>query len=381
MSGEGRGPTLARRIRDEGGARGVTFRRFMELCLYDPAEGFYAGPVAGIGREGHFLTSVSVSRLFGHILAQQIHEVWARMGRPEPFAVIEQGAHDGRLAADVLGWCREFAPGLYAAARCMIVEPLGHWRERQRATLEAGGAGEKLAHAVSLDELAATPGEGVFFCNELLDALPVARVRFSRGAWREMRVVWRGDRFHWAEGEEVSGELAGMVARIALPEIEGYATEIHDGLRPWLRSAAAALSSGVILAFDYGLAAEAYYDAARTDGTIRAYRRHRMVADVLEAPGQQDITAHVNWTELTSSAPAAGLECLGVVDQHHFAVGVLENDLRRLEGSRDAAALAAAFRAIAHPEGMGRLFGVAGFAKSLGGQGPLSGFRHARFLV
>lgn len=377
---EGR-PGLVARMRAEGGDEGLTFRRFMEACLYDPEEGFYSGPTAALGRDGHYLTSVALSRLFGHVLAQQILEVWERMGRPEPFVLMEQGAHEGRLATDVLVWCREFAPAFFSAARFVMVEPFAHWRERQCATLASEGLVGKLEHAASLDELAAEPRPGVAFSNELLDAFPVPRVRFVGGAWREMRAAWRGGRFEWAEGAMVTQGLADAVARMAPPAIEGYATEIHVGLRPWLRAASAALSGGVVLAFDYGLSGAEYHDPARRDGTIRAYRRHRMSPDVLAAPGEQDITAHVNWTELAGGATGAGLEFLGIADQHHFVVGVLESDLRRLEGSGATSGLSAAFRAIAHPEGMGRQFGVAGFAKGLRGDGPLQGLRFARFFV
>jgi len=371
---------LVERIRAEGGDDGLTFRRFMEMCLYDPREGFYVGPLAEVGREGHYLTSVAVSRLFGHILAQQILEVWVRLDRPKPFWLIEQGAHSGRLAAGVLVWCREFAPALFGAARCVIIEPFGHWRDRQRATLSAAGLVEKLEHVASLEALAAAPVAGAFFCNELLDAFPVPRIRLVRGAWREMRVIWRGDRFDWAEGPIGAPGLAGMVARLPLPPIDGYSTEVHEGLRPWLGAVSAALAAGVVLAFDYGMPQEQYYDPARPDGTIRAYHRHRMSADVLALPGEQDITAHVNWTELAGGAHGAGTDFLGIADQHHFAVGVLEEDLRRLDGVAGAPDLAAAFRTIAHPEGMGRQFAVAGFSKGMAADEPLAGFRFARFF-
>ena len=381
MSGSGEKRGLIDRIRAEAGETGVPFRRFMEMCLYDSGDGFYAGPGAAVGREGHFLTSVTVSRLFGHMLAQQILEVWLRLGRPEPFALIEQGAHGGRLALDVLGWCRDFAPGLFRASRYRVVEPFAHWRARQSAALGAAGFGERLEHFASLRDLAAAPMAGVVFCNELLDAFPVPRVRFDGGAWREMRAGWRGERFEWVEGPAVSGDLAAMVARLPLPPIAGYSTEIHDGLRRWLREASGALAQGAVFAFDYGFPEGGYYDPARRDGTIRAYRRHRLSNDVLADPGEQDITAHVNWTELVAAAPDAGLESLGIADQHHFAVGLLEGDLRRLEGSGATAGLAAAFRAIAHPEGMGRQFAVAGFRKGLARGDPLGGFRFARFFV
>lgn len=375
---EGAQNAVLARMRAEGGDDGLTFRRFMELALYDPAHGFYSGPSAEIGRAGHFLTSASMSRLFGQILAQQINEIWNLLGRPKTFRLIEAGAHDGRLGTDVLGWCRDFAPELYASATYTIVEPFAYWQTRQRAAFRDKGMEARLGHAASFDELSMAPAPGVVLCNELLDAFPVPIVRFSDGEWREMRVLVGGDACHWRDGPLTTAGLRDMVGRLPLPRIEGYRTEIHDALCAWLNAAAAALSVGATIIVDYGMPEDVYYSSARTEGTIRAYHRHRMSADVLASPGKQDLTAHVNWTELIRASRAAGLDHMGTVDQHRFAVGALEEDLRRLEGKSDLAGFAAAFRAIAHPEGMGGKFEVVGFSKGLGTRCRLSGFRYAR---
>lgn len=368
---------LAEKLHAESGVSGMTFRRFMEHCLYDAEGGFYSGVEAEIGRAGHFLTSVSISRLFGQIVAQQIHEIWLRLGKPAPFRLIEMGAHDGRLAVDVLKWCRDFAPAFYGCARLSIVEPFPHWRGVQAAAFAEEGMEASLEHAGSLRELS-HPEPGVVYCNELLDAFPVPIVRFIGGEWREMRVICEEDACRWSHGPLSTPGLAEKVQGLPLPPIEGYTTEVHDGLAAWLKAASAAISAGAILAFDYGLPEHEYYDPARSHGTIRAYHRHRMTEDVLARPGQQDITAHVNWTELVRASGDAGVELIGVVDQHRFAVGVLEGDLRRMDGMANTARFASAFRAIAHPEGMGSKFGVAGFSKGMRDACGLSGFRYAR---
>lgn len=386
MTGPSGGPALVARLRAKAEEGGLPFRRFMELCLYDPDHGFYAGPSAALGRGGHFYTSVQASHLFGQMLAQQILEVWERLGRPSPFTLIEQGAHDGRLAADILKWLRDFAPGLFAACECVLAEPMAHWRVTQCETFEREGLAGRVRHVPGLDALAAAPRAGVVYCNELLDAFPVPRVRFRGGGWREVAVAWDGGRFIEADAALASPGLAAAVAALPLPQIEGYTTEIHDGLVPWIRQAAATLEQGAVFAFDYGLEQADYYAPSRPEGTIRAYWRQRMHADVLDRPGEQDLTAHVNWTALAAGGQAAGLHFLGLADQHHFAVGLLEGDLRRLEAEWERAGdrvrpLLRALQTLAHPEAMGRAFAVAGFARGIAPQPPLAGFRHARFFV
>lgn len=384
MNATPRNEALMSRLRAGAETGALTFRRFMEMCLYDPEDGFYAGPSAELGRGGHFFTSVQVSHLFGQMLAQQILEIWDRLGRPVPFTLVEQGAHDGRLAADILKWLRDFAPALFDAAECVLVEPFVHWRGRQTGTLAREGLSGKMRHVADLDAMETAAGAGILYCNELLDAFPVPRVRFRGGAWREIAVAWDGSGFVEADGPLLTPGLRESLAALPLPPIEGYATEIHDGLAPWIARAARIFERGAVLVFDYGLAQDVYYAPERCEGTIRAFFHHRVQQDLLARPGGQDLTAHVNWTVLAAAAHSAGFAFLGIADHHRFAVGLLADDLLRLETGQSAPpdpALLRAWQTLAHPEMLGRSFAAAGFAKGLPRDTPPAGFRHARFFL
>src|SRR5258708_36297428 len=125
---------LRERIRREGP---ISFADFMAAALYDPEHGYYGSGRARIGRAGDFFTSVSVGPLFGRLLARQFAEMWEALGRPAPFTVAEQGAHDGTLALDLLGGLREFAPECFAATELALIEPAAVWERRQREKLAA----------------------------------------------------------------------------------------------------------------------------------------------------------------------------------------------------------------------------------------------------
>ena len=174
--------TLTAAIRCDGP---LTFARFMEACLYDVSHGFYAWGGGRIGRGGDFFTAVSVGPVFGGLLAEKWFGMWEGAGKPDVFRVAEQGAHDGRLAADVLAAAGGKSGAFAAALRYEIVEPLEGLRKGQRETLGREGAGR----VVWWPALEAVPaGLDVLFANELIDAFPVNRVTFRGGFWREVGV-------------------------------------------------------------------------------------------------------------------------------------------------------------------------------------------------
>ena len=160
-------PDLIDLIRAEIRRRGpVTFSWFMEQALYHPEHGYYSSGRAALGRKGDYFTSVSVGPLFGGLLCAQFVEIWERLGRIDNFVIVEQGAHDGQLASDVLEMARGHAPEFLSALRYRIVEPFPHLEDRQRQNLKRFG--EKVEWSASLE-----PFVGIHFSNELLDAMPV----------------------------------------------------------------------------------------------------------------------------------------------------------------------------------------------------------------
>lgn len=363
---------LAQEIAQEIARSGpIPFRRFMERALYDPAHGYYASGRAAIGRGGDFFTNVSVGPFFGRLLAEQFAEMWERLERPERFTLVEQGANRGDFAADVLDAAARFHPAFGAALRCVIVEPFAANRRRQAERL-AGFPGRVSWHE-SLEAL--PPFTGVHFSNELPDAFPVHRVVRREGQWREQYVtLGSADAFAWTDGPLSDPRLESRLPR--LPEIEGYRSEINLEAPAWLRTVAARLERGYALVADYGFSRDDYYLPERTDGTLAAYRRHELRGDPLAGPGEQDLTAHVDFTALALAGREAGLALAGFADQHHFlaALGRLVlpdvTDPGRLTPERRKQQRE--FATLMHPGLMGRGFHF--LAMSRNAPGGLSGY-------
>jgi len=320
------GEELAARIRRDGP---LPFEEFMDGCLYHPQYGYYAAADRAIGRRGDFFTSVSVGPVFGELVAAWLWESWEAMGRPARVRLVEQGAHDGELMADVLTALERDHAALHQAAEPVIVEPLATRRERQRARLTGGRSastprtGEarhrsEVRWVESLKKLAeAEPQPTLFFANELLDALPVARWRFDGNRWHRLWVGLEADgRFSWEEnpaseelarGDSASGiRLPGAGISPPPPWPAGYVTETCPGLDGWVAAVTRAVGAGRVLLFDYGREADDYFAPHRTAGTLRAYRHHRCCDDPLTAPGTIDLTADVNFTHLAEATQSMG---------------------------------------------------------------------------
>ncbi len=348
----------------------MTFRRFMGLALYHPELGYYASGRARIGRGGDFFTNVSVGSLFGRLLARQIGEMWRILGAPADFTVLEQGAHAGDLAADVLGGLREIFPRCHEIVRYRIVEPFAKLGARQRERL-GDGAG-KVEWSRTLGEVRI--GAGVHLSNELPDAFPVHLVKWMGGGWREQMVALSEGRFVFADGLPPSGELADACARIPGPLPEGYTTEVNLSAAAWIREVAATMERGFVLAVDYGFPRHEYYAPSRITGTLSAYANHRREANPLARPGEIDLTAHVEFDSLIEAAAAAALRLEGFTDQYHFMVAL------GLDHFADGANAPErrAFQTLMHPQFMGTSFMVAAFSKGIAPAAPLTGFRFAR---
>lgn len=358
-------------IRSEIAASGaMPFRRFMELALYHPSLGYYASGRARLGRNGDFFTNVSVGPLFGRLLSRQFAEIWRCMGSPAEFSILEQGAHEGELAGDVLGGLRDFSPECFAASTYRIVEPFPVLAERQKQRL--GAFCGKVNWVTLIEELGGA--SGVYFCNELPDAFPVHPIVWTGTEWRERYVVEQDGLFVFQDGALSSGDLAEACAGIPLPLPDGYVTEVNLAARRWIAEVGTSLRSGFLLVVDYGWTREEFYAPGRSSGTLSAYANHRREPDPLARPGELDLTAHVEFSSLVEAGAAAGLRLVGLTDQHHFMVGLGAEYFA--DGAN--AAERRAFQTLMHPEMMGLAFKVAVFAKGIEPLPALAGFRYAR---
>ncbi len=366
-------------IRAEIRTRGpMRFDRFMELALYCPGLGYYArteGP-GPIGRSGDFYTSVSAGPLFGRMLARQFFQMWQRLGEPEEFWMVEQGAHDGQLACDILEWCRAEAPRFFAGVRYAIVQAAGPARARQECAPEADLL-SRITWFEDLKALEAAKPVGVFFSNELVDAFPVRSVTYHAGAWLEQHVGIKEGELEWIDLAMADEELARAIAGQELPEIEGYTTEFNLRARTWIGDVAEAMERGYVVTIDYGYPASLYYARHRTSGTLTSFVKHHAVSDVLAEPGLRDITAHVDFTALARCGEEAGLRTLGFVDQQHFFVGIAHDEMRGADGMQVGILQnLPAWNTLTHPHHLGVTFFALVQAKDAPGE--LDGLRFAR---
>jgi SAM-dependent MidA family methyltransferase len=362
---------VAKQITQEIAARGlISFARFMELALYCPVYGYYEREQDTAGRAGDYYTSVSVGSLFGELLALQfaewlqevlgLHARGQRSGAQGRGGIVEAGAHDGGLARDVLRFLRERRPELFAPLEYWIVEP----SERRRAWQERrlGEFGRKVRWVRRLSELAGGV-RGVLFSNELLDAMPVHRFGWDARArqWFEWGVSLEGGRFVWTRmlnspmAPPVSGRWEELLG--ALPD--GFSLDLGPAAPAWWREAANVLEEGRLVTIDYGLTEQEFFAPERSDGTLRAYSRHRQGADVLARPGGQDITAHVNFSAVRAAGEEAGLETETFTTQEEFLTRIAA---RVWEGGAGfgpwTSGRTRQFRTLTHPQFLGRPFRV-----------------------
>jgi len=245
----------------------VSFERFMKVALYQPECGYYRRGRDPFGRAGDYYTAEQIQPVFGILIAQRIRQLREELGQPRDFTVVELGAGRGEMAEAFSGF-----------RYCPVELAGGEWPSRFT---------------------------GVVFSNEFFDALPV-RVAVRRGEeFREMRVGWSGGRFGWVEGAPLGGEPAEYLTRFAAGLEEGAWIEINLAALGWLDQIAARLERGWVFTIDYGYTARELVRFPR--GTLMSYRRHAASEDVLSAPGERDITAHVNFTALQDHGALGGL--------------------------------------------------------------------------
>lgn len=365
---------LAEIIRDAIRRRGpVTFDWFMEQALYHPALGYYSSGRCEIGRRGDYFTNVSVGPLFGRLLAAQFVEMWESLGRPEDFVVVEQGAHHGDFARDVLGAVLERAPEFFSKLRYWIIEPFPILRERQKEALR--DFREKVTLEKSLDDL--EPFCGVHFSNELLDAMPVRLISRINAGWQERCVAESGDEFRFVAVPITEAELRLHLETIPHDLSGPYETEVNLAALKWIETLAQKLTRGYVLAVDYGYSRDEFYAPGRSSGTLQCYAHHRIVPSPLADIGNVDITAHVDWTSLAERAVACGLSVAGFTDQHHFTTGVVTGLMpEQFDASADAATRRT-LQTLLHPELLGTTFQFLALARNAP-DFPLSGFKFAR---
>ncbi|MCX8157678.1 MAG: SAM-dependent methyltransferase [Verrucomicrobiae bacterium] len=341
-------------LRAGGGA--LPFARFMELVLYHPGLGYYERREHTPGRRGDYFTSVSAGPLFGELLAHQLAG-WLREYEPaRPLVVVEAGAHDGRLAADVLGTLHRRHPELAARVMFYLWEPSDTRAAWQQETL-APFAGQ-VRRARTAEELP-RPLAGVIYANELLDALPVHRLGWdaARQEWFEWGVQEGCGGLTWTRLPLSAAELAPDLPQAVLEVLPAdFTVEVGPAAVRWWQEAAACLGAGGrLVTFDYGPLQALPVDPRRPRGTLRAYWRHALQEDLLARPGEQDITADVPFAVLEAAGRAAGLVTEHCERQGRFLTRLALGLGEALEWTP---ARRRQFMTLTHPQHMGERFGV-----------------------
>lgn len=338
----------------------IPFARFMELALYCPDYGFYERESDTVGRAGDFYTSVSVGALFGELLAFQFAE-WLGSLPGVRVQIVEAGAHDGKLATDILRWLAKHRPALFPRIDYVMLEPSSRRRAWQQERLLEFG--QKVRWLDTPMESHASEFNGVVFANELLDALPVRRVGWNVGeqTWFEWGVTREAGKFGWAKlpGAVTASELSTLPRELLAVLPDDFTTEICPTAEKWWAAAAKTLHSGWLLTLDYGLGAEEFFSPQRARGTLRAYQRHRSSQDVLGEPGKQDITAHVNFSRVQAAGEQAGLTTGIFTTQAEFIMGIAQRFWTEAQQSGEwSAKQNRELQTLLHPEHLGRAFRV-----------------------
>jgi SAM-dependent MidA family methyltransferase len=348
---------ISERIRSHGP---ITFAEYMETCLYHPEFGYYTKPEQQPRRD--YFTSVDAGPLFGKLLARQFHEMWTALGRPAEFLLVEAGAGRGALASQILDFVGHEFPQFYTALRYAAVErsvarrDLMARTESLRKHLDRGKF--EIASEIP-DEIAC----GCIFSNELFDALPVHRVVREGNELRELYVTTGPNGLCEQDGPLSSDDLLEYFNEQSIALDEGQQAEASSQACHWIEEAGKKLQRGFVLTIDYGHEASELYDQRHVRGTLLAYHRHRAGEDFFRAPGEQDLTAHVNFTALDHWGQRAGLVRTGLASQSSFLMALArQSNFAELqtegtsESERSRARLL--FKTLIYPEGMGETFQV-----------------------
>ncbi|MDV2996343.1 MAG: hypothetical protein N4J56_005997 [Chroococcidiopsis sp. SAG 2025] len=330
----------------------ITFAEYMELALYHPTCGYYTTKAVQMGKQGDFFTSTHLGADFGELLAEQFVQMWQILGKPQPFTLVEMGAGQGFLALDSIQYVQLNYPEFFAALDYIIVEQSPALRELQQQKIpptpllkggnvlsttpflrESPPAGGSIRWC-SLEEIPDNSIAGCFFSNELIDALPVHQIAIERGVLQEVYV---------GQGEVRSisrtTPFVEITEKLSTPRLQeyfdlvginitsstypdGYRSEVNLAALDWLQTVSQKLQRGYVLTIDYGYPASRYYNPGRSQGTLQCYYQHHHHNDPYINIGQQDITAHVDFTALQRWGDRCGLPTVGFTQQGLFLMAL-----------------------------------------------------------
>jgi SAM-dependent MidA family methyltransferase len=342
----------------------------MEICLYDPMAGYYSRHAEQFGKAGDFYTSSDVHAVFGRLLARQFEEMWQVLDRPAQLEILELGPGRGLFARDVLDWSQKKFPDFFTAMKYTLQESSPALQAKLQEALGEHIGNGKAAISVVETRLAASPeiyrkasGETplIIFANEFFDALPVEvlsahgklHLAVEEGHLKEIWLPPTSEDMEFLDRHGVYPEaLENGNERIEVPLVA----------QSWLAHAAKAIQRGFLVVVDYGYERSEQL-AGRHRGTLMAYRQHSASANAYEAPGEQDLTAHVNFTALAAAAENAGMRAEKLLTQSQFLLGIAEKTqfadaFEDCRVPQERAKVALQLKHLVTPAGMGETFHV-----------------------
>lgn len=335
----------------------IPFSRFMELALYAPNLGYYANGRLKIGQAGDFITAPTLSSLFAQTLAQQLKPLLPEVGG----VIYEFGAGTGVLAADLLNALESSLHTYY------IVEVSAQLSEQQRQHI-AEYAPEFLDKVVWLAQLP-EQFEGILIGNEVLDAMPIERIRHNESnKWQRAYVSQEIDEFI-LKYQETDDENIVQAALQYFPDNTPYTSELHLTQYAFIQTLAQKLTRGAMIWIDYGFDAAQYYHPQRNDGTLIGHHQHHSIHDPFYRVGLSDLTSHVNFSDIADAACTNGLDLIGYTTQANFLfnLGILERLGQQYPeaDSVEYIRAAAAVHQLTAQHEMGELFKVIAFGKNI----------------
>ena len=302
----------------------INFAEYMDLVLYHPQHGYYSQEAVNLGKKGDFFTSVHLGSDFGEMLAVQFLQMWEILGKPKPFSLIELGAGQGYLAADILNYIQQHYPDFLAALEYSIVEKSPGLRQNQQQRLQ-----EFAVRWCNLEELPNNGITGCFFSNELIDALPVHQFTVTEGEIKEVYVTTSASENNNQLQETTDtpstsqiNEYFQMLGVDITTYPNEYRSEVNLKALDLLSAIADKLQRGYLLTIDYGYPANRYYNPRRSQGTLQCYWQHQRHNNPYINIGKQDITAHVDFKALELWGEKCGLKKAGFTQQGLFLMAL-----------------------------------------------------------
>ena len=333
----------------------IPFSRYMELCLYHPELGYYSRHAEQFGKAGDFFTSSDVHAVFGRLLARQFDEIWRAMDSPAQFEILELGPGRGLFARDVLDWAEKKFPEFFQAMHYSLSEQSPSLREKIGQNLgrhlQAGRA------ELTVERTMAAGVPIIVFANELFDAIPAELV----GPDGQLYVGGREGRFteHWSP---LPDAIAQYMDRYSVRPEPRERLEAPLAASNLATQIAGMIQRGILLTIDYGYTRQEQI-AGRHRGTLKAIRQHSVSANPYEAPGEQDITADVNFTALAAAAEQGGMTVQPLRTQSQFLMGIGEckqfaDAFEECRLPQERAKVALQLKHLVTPAGMGENFHV-----------------------